>query len=49
MYSEKPFVLSDDFCQVTCYIVGKGSKLPCIESKKEKPEQNIEKVDKLKF
>ena len=44
MYSKKPVLLSDDFCQVSCYIVGNGGKLPCIESKNEKHEQNIGKL-----
>ena len=49
MYSEKPTVLSDDFCQISCYIVGKGRKLPCIESKNEKQEQNIWKLTNKNF
>ena len=44
MYSKKPVVLSDDFCQLRCYIVGKGRKLPCIHPKNEKHEQNIGKL-----
>ena len=44
MYCKKPVVLSDHFCQVSCYIVGKGRKLPCIESKNDKHEQNIGKL-----
>ena len=44
MFSQKPAVLSDDLSQGSCYIEGKGRKLPCIESKNEKHEQNIGKL-----